>query len=83
VTHTEIGHLFEHILLEYLCLAKLDSGEKSAEFCGCTTWNWKREPKGMFHIEITKTQGDSLYFARAYQQSVQLLSLITSTSNKS
>src|SRR5579859_7486648 len=34
VKQTEIGHLFEHILLEYLCLNKISFGGKKATYSG-------------------------------------------------
>src|SRR4051812_19075040 len=52
VKNTEIGHLFEHILLEYLCQEKIADGYKKASFRGVTRWNWKNEAKGTFHIMI-------------------------------
>lgn len=54
--NTELGHLFEHVLLEYLCLGKISKGEKSYSFKGLTTWNWRIEEKGKFNIRI-----ESLY----------------------
>lgn len=52
VKDTEVGHLFEHILLEFLCIAKMKNGARSSTFSGVTKWNWKKEKKGMFHITI-------------------------------
>lgn len=52
VRQTEIGHLYEHILLEYLCKHKISKGVSSAEFSGVTNWNWKKDPRGTFHIKI-------------------------------
>ena len=81
VAQTELGHLFEHILLEYLCIAKLEKGYDSAEFSGNTSWNWKKEPRGSFHITISKEQRDSLYFNQAFAQSVGLLNKILATAS--
>ncbi len=50
--NTELGHLFEHVLLEYLCLEKISKGEKTYSFRGLTTWNWRIEEKGKFNIKI-------------------------------
>src|SRR5258707_8329129 len=36
VRNTETGHLFEHILLEYLCQQKLAKGHNTATFSGTT-----------------------------------------------
>lgn len=52
VTATEIGHLFEHILIDELCSLKIKSGAKSAIFNGNTSWNWKTHPYGSFQIWI-------------------------------
>ncbi len=49
---TELGHLFEHILLEYLCIQKLKGRTGKAVFCGRTSWNWQRDPRGVYHQSI-------------------------------
>jgi hypothetical protein len=59
VRNTEIGHLFEHILLEYLCQNKLAKGARRATYAGRTTWNWVRDPLGRFHIHLTCGQKDA------------------------
>lgn len=59
VAETEVGHLFEHILLEYLCIIKLENGLDAATYEGVTDWNWIRDPKGTFHITI-KAESDAL-----------------------
>lgn len=52
VIQTEIGHLFEHILIDNLCALKIKSGETSAVFNGTTSWNWQNNPYGSFQIWI-------------------------------
>ena len=52
VKQTEIGHLFEHILIENLCALKIKGGSKSAVFNGTTSWNWQKNPYGSFQIWI-------------------------------
>lgn len=52
VNATEIGHLFEHILIDELCSLKIKAGAKSAIFNGNTSWNWKINPYGSFQIWI-------------------------------
>lgn len=76
IKDTEIGHLFEHILLEYLCLVKLSKGHKKAEFCGFTSWNWNKDMPGTFYITIDLKSQDSLLFAEALEKSLRLLRLI-------
>src|SRR3990172_12827533 len=48
--NTEIGHLFEHILLENLTRSRGD--KLRAPLQGKTKWNWEREPIGKFHIRL-------------------------------
>lgn len=76
VFQTELGHLFEHILLEYLCLEKLSVGYETAVFNGMTNWNWKREKYGTFHIAIDAGLDHAAIFPSALQKSIQLLRII-------
>lgn len=52
VLNTEVGHLFEHMVLEFLCQEKRLVGDRSAVYNGTTSWNWNKEKKGTFHISI-------------------------------
>src|SRR5258706_8550465 len=45
VQNTEIGHLFEHILLEYIFLIKKNQTERNIVIKGETSWNWITDPK--------------------------------------
>ncbi len=73
VKNTEIGHLFEHILLEYLCYYKLLSGSDEAIFNGNTNWNWERDEFGTFHISIDSGKDNNQIFSQAIEKSVSLL----------
>lgn len=76
VSHTELGHLFEHILLEYLCKEKISAGDNEAVFRGVTKWNWNKDRVGTFHInvDVSGSEKDLLYFA--LEQSILLLKRI-------
>lgn len=76
VKQTEVGHLFEHILLEYLCLLKLERGFISATYEGVTNWNWVRDPRGTFHITIKATKKDYALFSDALQKTITLMNTI-------
>lgn len=76
VKNTEIGHLFEHILLEYLCQLKLAKGSKTATFAGRTKWNWVRDPRGMFHIRLNCGLRDADILPTALEKTVDLMKLI-------
>lgn len=81
VKQTEIGHLFEHILLEYLCMEKLQSGAQHATYSGVTDWNWRKEAQGTFHITIDAGQLDKSLLKRALDKTVQLTNIILSSSH--
>lgn len=76
VKSTEIGHLFEHVLLEYLCMLKLANGCKKATFRGETNWNWKKDTWGTFHIYINAGIRNEHIFQQALEKSVNLLHVI-------
>ena len=76
VKNTEIGHLFEHILLEYLCQLKIAKGATSASFSGKTKWNWIRDPRGKFHIHLTCGVKDADILPLAIEKAVQLMKII-------
>lgn len=76
VRNTEIGHLFEHILLEYLCQHKMAKGARAATFAGRTKWNWKRDPMGRFHIHLSCGSKDSDILPPALEQTVNLMKII-------
>lgn len=82
VINTEIGHLFEHILLEYMCQLKIAKGYKSAVYTGRTHWNWKRDPKGLFHIYISCSQKDADIFPVALQKTILLIKIILKSKKK-
>ncbi|HWY78728.1 MAG TPA: hypothetical protein VNW29_00025 [Candidatus Sulfotelmatobacter sp.] len=76
VRHTEIGHLFEHILLEYLCQHKIKKGARRATYAGRTSWNWKHDPLGRFHIHINCGKKDADILTLALEQTVNLMKII-------
>lgn len=83
VKRTEIGHLFEHILLEYMCQLKIAKGFKSAVYAGKTRWNWERDPRGLFHININCTQKDSDILPIALKKTIKLMKRILNNPNDS
>lgn len=79
VKRTEIGHLFEHILLEYLCQLKIARGSQSAVFSGRTKWNWVKDPKGRFHIYLTCGKKDAAILPLALEKTINLMTIILKT----
>lgn len=78
VVNTELGHLFEHILLSYLCEEAISAGAKSALFDGVTLWNWKRYPKGNFKI-VLAGKIDKAIFEAALLKSIRVTELLFSS----
>ncbi len=76
VRDTEVGHLFEHILLEYLCSAKLATGCDEAEFSGWTDWNWVKETVGTYHITIDIDPTEIIFFPPSLQKTISLVTQI-------
>ena len=74
--NTELGHLFEHIMLEYLCIEKLDSGFQDASYEGRTNWNWEKDKEGVFYIEILAGNSTNKIIENAFGKSVNLLNKI-------
>lgn len=76
VRHTEVGHLFEHILLDYLCMLKIMKGFSSATYSGRTSWNWKKDAYGTFHIAIGAGQREQEIFMEALKKTIDLIHMI-------
>jgi len=76
VRNTEIGHLFEHILLEYLCQHKIAKGARRATSDGRTKWNWTRDPLGRLHIHLTCGTKDADILPLALEKTVSLMKTI-------
>lgn len=72
VEKTEIGHLFEHILIDNLCALKIKSGANSAVFNGTTSWNWKETPYGSFEIWIDIGRKDQSLLIEGLKQTIEL-----------
>lgn len=79
VQHTELGHLFEHILLDQLCIAKLTDGCDEAVYNGVTSWNWIKEETGVFHITVDIGRKEFRYFIMAFKETVRLLEQLIAT----
>lgn len=73
--HTESGHLFEHILLEHLCLEKLKSNPKAC-FSGKTQWDLERPEAGEYQIFINKEAGDEKFFRPALARTQNIMNQI-------
>ena len=82
VVNTELGHLFEHILLSFLCEEKIRAGADRAFFDGVTLWNWSRYPKGNFKIVVSGRIEKTILHA-ALLQTIHVIELLLSASTES
>lgn len=69
---TELGHLFEHILLDQLCFKKMNLGLNSVSYSGRTSWNWRKEKKGIFHIFVNAKEKDKIFLDMALKDTINL-----------
>lgn len=76
VVETEIGHLFEHVLLEFFCQYKVLEGCRQVAVSGVTDWNWKKDPVGTFRITINSGKNDATTFFKAFEKSIELLGIL-------
>ncbi len=79
VKATEVGHLFEHILLEYLSQEKTLLGYTDPVYKGETEWDWNFNPQGTFNITIDAGLDDRIVFVRALKKSMALLNRIVAS----
>lgn len=82
VRNTELGHLFEHILLEYICELKREIGIIEPVHNGITKWNWNIEKRGLFHISVDVGKEDEDILRVAIQNTSQLMKDILFSSTK-
>jgi hypothetical protein len=82
VLDTELGHLFEHILLQKLAHKKYMAQHVDKDYSGETSWDWHNNPRGSYEIALSSTLDDLDVFPDALKESADLLSeIITSDSN--
>lgn len=72
-TETEIAHLFEHILLENMSNESLSLYKSRLIFKGTTYWNWHKEEKGTFWIDLNIGSKDINIFINALEKSILLV----------
>lgn len=72
--NTEVSHLLEHILLEFLCEEKLSSGETQASYDGVTRW-YKDTPEN-FEILITNNDVRDMFFQNALKKSLVVFDML-------
>jgi hypothetical protein len=74
VRSTQLPHLFEHILLEYLCDCAYQKGNANVTYRGETSWNWQLDPRGTFTVTIDTA--DQNLLKETLPQSIELFNRI-------
>ena len=77
VAKTETGHLLEHLILEFLKL-EIEKEYGYADFSGITRWDWSKNPRGTFEIEINSKRHQAANFSRALSKALCVLEEIYS-----
>ncbi len=76
ITDTQIGHLFEHILLEYLLQLKIAKEKSTVKLIGETVWDWDKEEPGTFHITLSVGEDDRAIIQASLYKGLSLLTRI-------
>ncbi len=80
IWNTELGHLFEHILLESLSLFKAEQFGAYEKVSGVTSWDWIDDTRGSFHIDIKTGFVTESIVDTAIEDSVLILTQALETS---
>lgn len=83
VTNTELAHLFEHVLLEYLCDEKISTNTYPVAYSGRTFWGDRDLPKGTFRIKISMSDTEANLLNNALSKAHTLMSKLYTTTNSS
>jgi hypothetical protein len=81
VTKTEIGHLFEHVLLYLLLQEQMKKGLDKIVYEGKTSWNWRKNPRGDFWVRIWGPKIAASKFQKLIDQATSIIEIVMS-SNK-
>lgn len=76
VKDTNIAHLFEHILLEYLIdERKKDNCDEKVTYRGVTTWDWRegKDPVGTYRITVSVSQEETMVLHNALRKAIELV----------
>jgi hypothetical protein len=74
VRDTEIGHLFEHIVLASMC-----EHQDEARYEGWTEWDWKKDTRGTFHISLSVGKKEQKALQAAIKFATSLVTRLLAT----
>ncbi len=78
VEDTEIGHLFEHILIQNISEFRESYLMEDSKITGETQWDWTRDAKGIFNIRICSESPYDQVLTEAIEKSISIVNLILS-----
>lgn len=75
VKDTNLAHLFEHILLEYMIQEKGSECNEKISYRGVTSWDWRegKDPVGTYRIKILVTQEETMVLHNALRKAIELV----------
>lgn len=79
VRDTEIGHLFEHMLLDFLCKEAIAAGANEALYKGDTSWDWNVAARGSFEITISLGMEEEKLLKKALPKAIAVTETILSS----
>ncbi len=83
VLNTQLGHFFEHVFMEYMYQhLNLTKERDKTVINGLTTWDWNKQIKGIFNIEISTEYIHPETVKIALDQSIKLLNTLLATTRQ-
>ncbi|MBP9820465.1 hypothetical protein KBC79_07070 [Candidatus Woesebacteria bacterium] len=77
---TEIGHLFEHIIIHLLFVSQNKNSKPLAVYEGKTSWNWVKNPTGSFSIRIKGPKVTTELFSQLLEKATAIIEQILMSS---
>ena len=81
VKNTEMGHFFEHVLLEHLCMEKINAGYPRAHYDGRTYWDTQKHD-GTFLVRVTCPESEHDLLEKALHKTHQLMNQLIGINNQ-
>ena len=75
VKDTNLAHLFEHILLEYLIEERGKYADEKISYKGVTSWDWRegKDAVGTYRISISITHEETMVLHNALRKAIELV----------
>ncbi len=81
VKDTELGHLFEHLVLDHLARHDRSDSVMPRIYTGTTDWNWYINPRGTFSITLSVGENEKHRLSEAIDWACAILERIIFSTN--